>query len=328
MGAEQAQERQEMQNMREEMKDIKSTINDAVGGMSQLKAQQGAPQANVREMHLIAKSAACELLPGVSAECLTYNGKLPGPVIRVAEGDAVRIVLHNQLKTPTSLLFQGLTVPQSVGGLPRKAAGMVLPGQAFAYQFIAKQPGTYWYHPQITQSDQKTEGLSGVLIVEPRSQEKTYDRDIVAAFSDLNAVPASATASGAHYRAVPPGQSGHHYWLMNGKSAPAIPPMELKQGERVRLRAVNAGQQPITLYLSGHHFEVVACNGSDQLEPHTTRDTITLNPSDRYDLEFTANNPGVWSLASELYLQSTDDGKFPGGIACVVRYEQGADSDE
>jgi FtsP/CotA-like multicopper oxidase with cupredoxin domain len=207
---------------------------------------------------------------------------------------------------------------------------MVLPGQAFAYQFIAKQPGTYWYHPQITQSDQKTEGLAGVLVIEPKSQEKTYDKEIVTLFNDLttHSEPPSAAAPAAHYRAVPPGSPGHHYWLMNGKSAPAIPPIELKQGERVRLRAINAGQQPVTLFLSGHHFEVVAVNGSDALEPHTMRDTVTINPSDRYDLEFTANNPGVWSLASELYAQSTDEGKFPGGIACVVRYQQNADNQE
>ena len=88
------------------------------------------------------------------------------------------------------------------------------------------------------------------------------------------------------------------------------------------MRIVNAGQESIPLSLSGHRFEVVSVNGNDPLEPHTFRDTITLNPADRYDLEWTANNPGVWSLASERYDQNTKDGKFPGGIACVVRYHK------
>jgi FtsP/CotA-like multicopper oxidase with cupredoxin domain len=107
---------------------------------------------------------------------------------------------------------------------------------------------------------------------------------------------------------------------MNGKAAPAIPPIELRQGERVRLRVVNAGQHAIPLYLSGHRFEVMSINGSDNLEPHVYRDTITLNPSDRVDLSFAADNPGVWSFASELLEQASNEGKFPGGIACVVRY--------
>lgn len=67
-------------------------------------------------------------------------------------------------------------------------------------------------------------------------------------------------------------------------------------------------------------MEIVSINGSDLLEPHVTRDTITLNPSDRMDVEFQANNPGVWSLASELTDQSSNQGTFPGGIACVIRY--------
>ena len=110
------------------------------------------------------------------------------------------------------------------------------------------------------------------------------------------------------------------FYLMNGKSAPAIPPIELRKGERVRLRVINAGSQCVPLYLSGHRFEVVSQNGGDLLEPHLFRDTIAVQPSDRIDLEFSADNPGVWSLASDIPLQATNQGRFPGGIACVVRY--------
>jgi FtsP/CotA-like multicopper oxidase with cupredoxin domain len=197
---------------------------------------------------------------------------------------------------------------------------MLEPGQGYAYQFMAKQPGTYFYHPQVNNADEKAEGMSGILIVEPRDKEKTFDKEILVVLSDLNAREGGAQ-SATRYRAVPPGQPGAlHFSLMNGKCAPAIAPIELRRGERVRLRVVNAGQQSVPLYLSGHRFEVIAVNGSDALEPHTFRDTVTVNPSDRYDLEFTADNPGVWSLASESYAQTTQDGKFPAGIACVVRY--------
>jgi FtsP/CotA-like multicopper oxidase with cupredoxin domain len=107
---------------------------------------------------------------------------------------------------------------------------------------------------------------------------------------------------------------------MNGKAAPAIPPLALRQGEKVRLRIINASQKPIPLNLTGHRFEIVSINGSDPLEPHGSRDTITLNPADRYDVDFKANNPGVWSFGSQLADQATNNGKFPGGLACVVRY--------
>lgn len=320
MAAEQAAEREELGKMRNEVRDIKSTIKDAMDSMNELQNQANAASKaneNAHELHLFAKPAAWELYSGMTADCMTYNGKIPGPPIRVPEGQPVRIVLHNQLKVPTSLVFHGIVVPQSVGGLPKKDSGIVKPGEAFAYQFVPSKAGTFWYHPQVINADQKNRGMFGAFIVEPRSGP-SEDKDFTVVLSELNL--ASAAEGTAH--PVSPLKSGntHTYYMMNGKSAPAIPPVELRQGERVRLRVINASQHAIPVSLSGHRFEVVSMNGSDTLEPHVYRDTVTLNPSDRVDLSFAADNPGVWSFASELLEQASNEGKFPGGVACVVRY--------
>lgn len=306
MGAEQAGERNELEQMRNELNDIKGTVHDAQSQMEQLRSQQ-AP-SGVKEFHLFAKRATCEISPGRSIECLTYNGKLPGPMIRVEEGDPVRIILHNQLTVPTSLLIHGMSLPQEVSGLPRKQAGTVAPGQAYAFQFIARQAGTFWYHPQVPHADQKMHGMSGVIIVDSKSQPGTaVDKDIVAMLEQVT--PLSGTTG-----------SASPVYLFNGKEAPAIPPIQVRKGDKVRLRLINSGEQSVPLSLSGHRLEVEACNGSDALEPHVFRDTLTLNPSDRCDVDFVADNTGVWSLASERFDQTTRDGKFPGGIACIVRY--------
>lgn len=320
MAAEQAKEREELNQMRNEVRDIKSTIKDAMDSMNDLQEQASAASKaneNAHELHLFAKPAAWELYSGVTADCMTYNGKIPGPPIRVPEGQPVRIVLHNQLKVPTSLVFHGVIVPQSVGGLPKKDNGIVKPGEAYAYQFVPGKAGTFWYHPQVINADQKNRGMFGAFIVEPRSGP-SEDKDFTVVLSELNLGSAPEGAAHAVQPTKVPGS--HTYYLMNGKAAPAIPPIELRQGERVRLRVVNAAQHAIPLYLSGHRFEVVSVNGGDSLEPHVYRDTITLNPSDHVDLSFVADNPGVWSFASEVLEQSSNEGKFPGGIACVVRY--------
>jgi FtsP/CotA-like multicopper oxidase with cupredoxin domain len=314
MGQEQAKEREELQNMRNEIKDIKGTMNGAINDLNELNNQMQHP--DVHEYHLFAKTAACEVYPGLSIDCLTYNGRLPGPPLRVRDGELVRIVLHNQLKVPTSLLFQGIIVPQTVGGLPRKDAGVVQPGGVFAYQFMAKQPGIFCYHPQIVNQDQRAQGMYGCLIVDPKGGPTT-DKEVVWLISELK-----YAAAGNHQALSPTDSAGDAktVYLVNGKAAPAVPPIELRQGERVRLRVVNAAPHAVPLHLSGHRFEVISTTGSDVLEPHVFRDTVTINPSDRVDLEFTADNPGVWSLASELMEQATTNGRFPGGIACVVRY--------
>jgi FtsP/CotA-like multicopper oxidase with cupredoxin domain len=298
----QAQEKDELNEMRKEMNDIKSTIRESQSGMEQLRNRAAHP-ATMQEVHLIAREGPWEVLPGIGANCLTYNGQLPGPVIRVEENQPVRVVVHNQLKYPTSMSFHGMALPHAVSGLPRRDAGLVAPGQTYAFQFVAPPAGTYWYHPQVVHADQMERGMYGAIISEPVNAPKTYERDVVLMLGRVNA-------------------ANRTYFVVNGKSAPAIPPIEVRQGERIRLRIVNASDAVCPLYLTGHRFEVVSCNGSDSLEPHITRDSLAVQPGDRYDVEFTANNPGVWSLASIVPAQTNNDGKFPGGIAIVVRYPE------
>ncbi len=310
LGQEQAEEKLELEDMKNEMKNVNSTIGKALNQLDDLSKAASAQNAN--EIHLIAKEARLEIAPGHYANCLTYNGKLPGPTIRVSEGEPLRVVLHNQLKEPTSLIFQGLLLPQSVSGLPHKQAGLVGPGQVYAYQFVPKQVGTFWYHPQVNQSQQKALGMYGALIVEPRSGRKTYDRDFVMLLGRVNTA-AFASGAGTLPNAKP-------YYVINGLTGASISPLELRRGERVHMRLINASEVLIPVSLSGHKLEVTAVNGSDALEPHVFRDTIALNPADRIDVEFTADNPGVWSFAAECAEQTSNQGQFPGGIACVVRY--------
>jgi FtsP/CotA-like multicopper oxidase with cupredoxin domain len=113
-----------------------------------------------------------------------------------------------------------------------------------------------------------------------------------------------------------------NFFMVNGRSAPLISPLNVKSGERIRFRVINASQDRIPLHLTGHRFEICATNGSEGMEPHVMRDTVCLEPSDRYDLEITTDNPGVWSFGSESLEQCTYNGKFPGGIAIILRYDE------
>lgn len=359
LAEEQAKEKEELRDMKREMDDINSTVDGAMGQLNEL-GQKFNNQQNAKEFHLFARESDWETASGSTVRCLTYNGKIPGPAINVVEGDFVRVVLHNQMKTPTSLQFHGIIVPHSVGGIPRTGAGLVPPGQSFVYQFIAKQPGTFWYHPQIVHPAQKQLGMFGAIVVAPKLRSRPIDQDVTLFVSEIRKSPRAISENAAAFAtkkmtgqkigkgadapaaavAAPeeePSKSNFTAtawtdgaaapaletdYLINGKAAPHIPPIELRKGQRVRLRLINAGQEAVPLQLGGHRLEIVSVNGGDRLEPHVLRDTICLNPSDRVDVEFSADNPGVWSLASEVAHQSTHKGKFPGGIACVVRYSE------
>lgn len=314
LAQEQAQEKVEMEEMRKELRDIKGEVRDAMGAMNNLQMQQMHPingadpamlNAPIREYHLIAKESPVDV-GGMTINALTYNGKIPGPEIHASEGDLLKIVLHNNLKVPTSLHFHGLILPHKVDGLPR-ASGTperyVKPGDSHVYQFPAGAAGTYYYHPQIVQQEQRFKGMYGALIVHPRLPGRPIDRDIVLLL---------AKADG----------NGKPVYLVNGLTAPHIPAIDVKAGERIKLRVINNLDETVPLHLSGHRLEVTGQNGSDPLEPRVVRDTVAIQPSERIDMEFLANNPGVWSLASELPQQNTSQGRFPGGIAIVLRYNE------
>ncbi len=329
LGEEQMKEKQELHEMKQEMGDVKSTIDQSMKDMQQLekRMREGAQQQEAREFHLFARESVWETYSGVKVNCLSYNGKLPGPMIHVVEGDLVKIVLHNQMKVATSLTLHGMAAPHSVGGVPRSGAGLIGPGETYAFVFQAAQPGTFWYHPQVIHLAQKQLGLYGPIIVEPKLQSRPLDKDYTLMFSQLRHAPASSktgvqSSSAVAWTDLPGSQQAEADFLINGKPAPLAAPIELRKGERVRLRLINASEESIPIYLSGHKLEVVGINGGDRLEPHVFRDTITLAPADRLDVEFLADNPGVWSLASDLAHQCTYKGKFPGGIACVVRYSE------
>ncbi len=320
MAQEQAQEKLELEDMRNEMKDIKGQVKDAMGAMSQLTSganadmarQLGSGQNPVQEVHLFAGESVFDAGNKKTSKILTYNGKMPGPEIHLREGDPARIVLHNNLKTPTSMHFHGMILPQKVDGLPRAGSAttaperFLKPDETFVYQFIAGAPGTYFYHPQIIHQDQRFKGMFGAIIVHPRLRTKEVNKEMVLFLSRQE--------TGA------PG-TGENVYLINDKTAPFAPPLNVLNGERVRLHVINNMDEAVPLHLSGHRFEVIAQNGSDAMEPHITRDTITVNAADRVDLEFAANNPGVWSLASELPKQNANP-RFPGGLAMVVRYTE------
>ncbi len=338
LGEEQVKERAELQNMKDEIGDIKKTMSEAAQAMSKLNSQLS--QGQVQEFHLVARETSWEISPGVSVKAMAYNQRVPGPVIRVTEGDQIRIVLHNQLPVPTSLYFHGLVLPHGVDGLPRRGAGLVGPGETYGYQFAASRAGTVWYHPQVIHAGQIFDGLSGALVVEPRTAARTYTKDYVLVLGEWQAAPraaASAPAKASKQAAAARKESAAvsntvrngsgkaapamvTYFTVNGKTAPEIPPIEVKGGDRLRLRVINAARHPCPLYLTGHRFEIMAVNGSEPRDVNVATDMCTLQPGDRFDLELVADNPGVWSLSSLLPDQASNDGAFPGGIACVVRY--------
>ena len=128
----------------------------------------------VKSFELTAQETEWDTGDGV-VSAWTYNGTVPGEMLRVTEGDFVRIELKNELEVPVTIHWHGVILPNRMDGVPGLTQDAVQPGETFTYEYIAEDAGTYWYHSHQHSSLQVDKGLYGALVVEEK--EKEYDRD-------------------------------------------------------------------------------------------------------------------------------------------------------
>ena len=114
---------------------------------------------------------------------VTVSGSVPGPLVRLREGETVTIRVTNQLEDVTSIHWHGVLVPHEMDGVPGVSFPGIKPGETFSYRYPVKQSGTYWYHSHSGLQEQA--GLYGPLIIDPAEPDPfAYDRDYVAMLSD------------------------------------------------------------------------------------------------------------------------------------------------
>ncbi|MBI4843477.1 MAG: multicopper oxidase domain-containing protein [Nitrospirae bacterium] len=266
------------------------------------------PDAGVKEFTLTAREISWEILPGVKVNAATFNGLIPGTEIKVREGNKVRIRIINELKEPTAVHWHGIDVPYNMDGVPGVTQEVILPGKEFVYEFIAKPAGVRFYHSHYKEASQMTNAMHGAFIIEPvEGLPVNHHTFFITEWS---------TGKDAHTKGI-------DYYTMNGKSFPATGNIAVKKGERVRITFVNIGAQIHPMHLHGHQFMVVAKDGNPvPAHMQEKRNVIPLLPGESYDIEFTADNPGVWALhCHEPHHVMNDDSEDPGGLITLIVYE-------
>jgi YVTN family beta-propeller protein len=300
------------------------TLTFALVGASGVQAAQ---PPGVKEFTLTAKEVPWTLASGTVVKAWAYNGGMPGPVIRVKEGDRVRITFKNELPVASSIHWHGIHVPWTMDGPPGINQKPVEPGGTFVYEFVAKPSGTHFYHSHGSgahdEAVQLDMGLYGAFIIEA-GDEPSFDEEYTLVLSerlstlmptgDSKAQAHSAGAHGAPAHAMDHAMSMSDTFFINGKSWPEAGPLRVKPGQRVRLRLINAGSSSVhPMHLHGHSFRIVAADGHALATP-MVRDVVAVNPGERYDIEFIADNPGVWLFhCHELH-------HMDAGMGLLVRY--------
>jgi len=232
-----------------------------------------------------------------------YNGVTPGPVIRLKQGERVRIRLSNRLPGQnTTIHWHGVRVPNSMDGVPNVTQPPVRPGQVFDYEFVAQDAGTFWYHSQLLAYEQVARGLHGALIVDELLPAEV-DRDLLWVIADWRFNPRAAIQEDFQdlHDLSHAGRLGSAMTI-NGRFAREVP-LEVRAGERVRLRLVNASVARILgLRFADHEPSVIALDGQP-VEAHALGDGgVVLGPGMRADLVLDCKGqPGGRHVIDDMY---------------------------
>lgn len=219
----------------------------------------------------------------------TYNGAVPGPLIRRKQGDRLRVRVRNRLAEPTTVHFHGVRMPNAMDGVPFVTQDPIAPKGSFLYDFTLPDAGTFWYHPHSNSSEQVARGLAGPLVVEERNPV-AVDRDLVWVLDDwlLDKSAAIADSFGNPHDLSHNGRLGNTVTI-NGRLPGHV---SVRSGERIRLRLVNvANARVFALHFDGHAPKIIALDGQP-VSPHAPADgTVILAPAQRADLILDMTQP-------------------------------------
>jgi FtsP/CotA-like multicopper oxidase with cupredoxin domain len=246
----------------------------------------------VKVFNLIAEPVRQQIAPDKTIDLWGFNGSAPGPTIQINQGDRVRIIVDNHLPEPTSMHWHGFEIPHNMDGGPGISQDPIPPGGRFVYEFTLHQEGTYFYHSHMAM--QEMAGMLGAFIMHPKvPYSPRVDKDFVISLQEYAVLPNNT---------VPNTMNMEFNWLVfNGKAGPAITPLIVRLGDRVRVRFINLGMDHHPIHLHGHTFYITGTEGGRI--PETAwipGNTILVGVAQSRDFEFVANNPGTWMLHCHL----------------------------
>jgi len=268
-----------------------STAFAQVGTNGNDRKEEGRP---IKEYDLTIEKNKMTL-GGVTANAMTINGSIPGPVLEFTEGDLAIINVTNKMDVETSVHWHGLILPNFYDGVPYLTTPPIESGTTFQYRIPINQSGTYWYHSHTMLQEQK--GVYGSIMIQPKEKTLDYDKDLIVVLSDwTNEKPMNVLRNlkrGNEWyqvkkgttvplgRVIKEGAFGAQlkFWrdrmegadiadiyypafLTNGKILAEYP--EFKPGEKVRLRFINSSAS--TYYwmdFGGGNPMVVSSDGID-----------------------------------------------------------------
>jgi FtsP/CotA-like multicopper oxidase with cupredoxin domain len=237
-----------------------------------------------------------EVTPGQTINAMMYNGRVPGPIMRVKQGETVRINVNNKMTQSTAVHFHGVHTPNSMDGVPFVTQPVIKPGASFTYEFVAKNSGSHMYHSHHNAAEQVTRGQFGAFIIEPAKAEDDpkVSADYVMVLNDAGIG-----------------------MTINGRSFPSTQPILAKKGDKIRIRYMNEGLQIHPMHLHGMYQTVIAKDGAKLPVPYLA-DTLLVAPGERYDVLVDCEEPGAWAFHCHILSHAESNHGMFGMVTALV----------
>jgi FtsP/CotA-like multicopper oxidase with cupredoxin domain len=225
--------------------------------------------------------------PAEPAATYAYAGAIPGPLLKLRQGEELKLKFLNKLAEPTALSFPGLRAANAGAGVGGLTGARLKPGAGAEIRFVAPDPGFNLYlpHAGLTDAEQQGRGLFGPIIVE-EAVKPDVDLDAAIVLSDWN-VDTNGQIKDDFADAAIGRRSGRKGGLVFANSVAAPLKLDGKPGERVRLRIGNAATARLaTVAIEGAKTLIVAVDGqpSEPFEPLLNQ--FPMGPGARFELMF------------------------------------------
>jgi FtsP/CotA-like multicopper oxidase with cupredoxin domain len=247
----------------------------------------------IKEFHLVAEPVVREMAPGFKAHLWGYNGQSPGPTIEVVEGDRIRIFVTNKLPEHTSVHWHGQRLPSGMDGVSGLTQPAIQPGKTFVYEFEARRPGTFMYHPHADEMTQMAMGMMGMWITHPKAAHPLIDevnRDFCFLLNGYDIDPGSYTPKIMT-------MLDFNLWAWNSRVFPGIDSLNVRMNDKVRIRVGNLTMTNHPIHVHGHEFVVTGTDGGPTPKsarwPEVTADVAV---GQMRQMDFVADEEGDWAF--------------------------------
>lgn len=262
-----------------------------------------------KSFELTAAITPWEVEPGKIVDAWTYNGIAPGPWIKVAVGDKVRVHIQNDLPMGTDIHWHGMKVDNAQDGVAPITQKLIRSGEDYTYEFTARHAAVAMYHAHHHGQMQVPNGLFGFLqvgdVALPRGRT-------------ISGIPIPDDLTVSQEIPMVLNDAGVIGLTLNGKSFPATEPVVLEKGSWAVIHYLNEGLLAHPMHLHEFPQLVVARDGIPLDNPYWA-DTINVAPGERYSVLVQADEPGTWVWHCHILNHAErEDGMFGMVTALVV----------